>query len=189
MVKVTLASPDMNGLILSGGKSARMGFDKSLIKYHNVPQHEHIFNLISPFCEDVYFSCNKSQKHLIDNYPTIIDKLAYQGPMHAIIRAFEMKNTNWLILPIDMPTILTSHIERLIQNVKGHDVVCFESDESVNPLFAIYSSSCVSRLKNFQGDSPLKFIKTLSAKILTSDMSELRNINTKQEFEKFKNHG
>jgi molybdopterin-guanine dinucleotide biosynthesis protein A len=51
----------LNGLILAGGKSVRMGQDKSLIEYHNVSQREYLFAMLKEFLRfRFYFLQNQS---------------------------------------------------------------------------------------------------------------------------------
>ncbi|MEM1257158.1 MAG: NTP transferase domain-containing protein, partial [Bacteroidota bacterium] len=76
------ASP-LYGLILSGGRSIRMGHDKGLIAYHGSPQREYLYNLATQFCEAVHYSARKDQ---LDSFPdkskVIVDKNDYQGPFN-----------------------------------------------------------------------------------------------------------
>ena len=39
----------MNGLVLSGGQSSRMGTDKALIDYHGIPQYAYVYDLLLRF--------------------------------------------------------------------------------------------------------------------------------------------
>ncbi len=42
--------PAINGLVLSGGKSTRMGSDKGEIKYHGTSQRQHVHHLLAAHC-------------------------------------------------------------------------------------------------------------------------------------------
>ena len=56
--------PTLNGLVLAGGKSERMGFDKSSISWHGKEQRYHIADMLKPFCNDVFISVQpRSAKH------------------------------------------------------------------------------------------------------------------------------
>ena len=49
------------GLVLSGGRSTRMGKDKGLINYHGIPQRDYIYNLLNEVCDETYMSIRKDQ--------------------------------------------------------------------------------------------------------------------------------
>ena len=79
----------MNGLILSGGQSSRMGREKRLIQYHGKTQEAYLFELLGKFCEKVFVSLNANQH---SDYPCIYD--AYQelnSPLVGILSAFQQE--------------------------------------------------------------------------------------------------
>ena len=49
------------GLVLAGGKSTRMGEDKSLIAYFGLEHRIYLAKMIAPFCEKTYISCQEDQ--------------------------------------------------------------------------------------------------------------------------------
>ena len=51
---------------MCGGKSSRMGTDKSRIIYHEKEQQYHVYEMLQLICEDVFISCNKEQQAFID---------------------------------------------------------------------------------------------------------------------------
>ena len=62
------------GLILSGGRSTRMGNDKGLISYHGLPQREYLYQLAANFCEDTFLSIRAEQeKEIGAEFNFIID--------------------------------------------------------------------------------------------------------------------
>ncbi|HNP19887.1 MAG TPA: molybdenum cofactor guanylyltransferase [Fulvivirga sp.] len=172
-----------NGLVLCGGKSTRMGEDKSLINYNGDPQYLYCYNLLSKYCNKVYLSCNTSQAERFDPLPCIIDKYDGMGPMEGIRNAFEYEPTaNWLIIPCDMPFITKTEIELLIKGrSRSIDAVCFKDKEDINPLFGIWEESCGERLKHYKGDSPKRFLKSLPINVLQANYKSLINVNDQKE--------
>ena len=51
------------GVVISGGKSSRMGTDKSLLLWNNKPFYLHAAEILAPFCSEIYVSCNVSQSN------------------------------------------------------------------------------------------------------------------------------
>lgn len=63
----------MNALILAGGRSTRMGTDKSLLTYHHQPQWRYLYELLTPYCSTVFVSCRADQKGNFDSFACLID--------------------------------------------------------------------------------------------------------------------
>jgi molybdopterin-guanine dinucleotide biosynthesis protein A len=70
---IVFPSGSMNGLILVGGQSVRMGTDKSQLSYHGKPQWQYLYDLLLPFCQKTYLSCRQNQKDNFTNCPLLID--------------------------------------------------------------------------------------------------------------------
>ncbi|MGB5358651.1 MAG: NTP transferase domain-containing protein, partial [Eudoraea sp.] len=104
------------GLVLSGGRSSRMGQDKGLIKYHNLPQREHVYNLLSQVCDKTFLSIRKEQSSEISKgIASIIDKDEFKGPFNGLISAHKAyPKVAWLALACDLPLINLKEINQLI---------------------------------------------------------------------------
>ena len=97
--------PPLNGLVLAGGDSSRMGFDKGLIHYHGLPQREYLFHLLQPLTAKTFISVRPghigdSPMHVLeDRYPDL-------GPFGAILTAFEYDSDSaWLVVACDFPLL------------------------------------------------------------------------------------
>ena len=104
----------MNGLILVGGQSMRMGTNKSLLEYHGKPQWKYLYEIIAPFCRKTFLSCRENQKEIFTSEALLIDPYE-MGPMGGILSAFEQdSNEAWLVVACDMPFMNEKTIEFLI---------------------------------------------------------------------------
>ena len=101
------ATPLLNGLVLAGGKSVRMGYDKGIISWHGKEQQYYLADLLQSLCNDVYISCRLDQQKEIDNkYQTLPDTFTNLGPFGAILSAFREKpDTAWLVVACDLPLL------------------------------------------------------------------------------------
>ena len=171
----------VNGLVLTGGYSTRMGMDKSLLIYHGVPQRVHLFKLLSQYCNEVYTSCRRDQQ-VPSNLNPLYDSFGMAGPMNGIMSAFQHRNCAWLVMAVDMPFISAEAIEILLQ---GRDrsrlATCFVNPESMQPepLLTVWEpesfpflTSFVERGKvsprDFLLTHPVKMINPPNGKILTN---------------------
>ncbi|MEY4938093.1 MAG: hypothetical protein RIS64_4454, partial [Bacteroidota bacterium] len=107
--------PNPKGLILSGGMSTRMGREKRLLNYHGKSQEQYLYELMKPFCDEVFVSINASQQ---TELPYIQDlELSVKSPIVGIYSAFQQfPDSAWLIIACDMPLVSQETIEFLIQN-------------------------------------------------------------------------
>ena len=76
------------GLILVGGKSIRMGFDKYKIGYRGVPQYQYLQSLFSEMGMQSYLSVSRDQKpDLLTENNLIVDAYESRGPIGGILSA------------------------------------------------------------------------------------------------------
>jgi hypothetical protein len=70
------------GLVVCGGNSSRMGSDKSMLIYYEKPQRYHVYQMLQPFCEKVFISCNEKQATAIeDGYNILADDPSFKNIM------------------------------------------------------------------------------------------------------------
>lgn len=175
-----------------GGKSSRMGTDKSLLNYHGKPQREYLFDLAQKYCSEVYFSCREEQKF---SEKTIIDKYAELGPTSGILSAFEHDKKNaWLVVACDMPLINEGAFETLIKQRNPEKVATTffnNQNNAPDPLFTIYEPKAYEQLEEYVksgNKSPKLFLQNTDIQLIKSEnISFLKNINTKEEFDKLMN--
>lgn len=183
----------MNGLALIGGKSQRMGFDKSLLKYHNTPQWKYLYNLLYMYCDDVFLSCQQEQAHYIDDKHNTIEDHYGNGPLGGLLTAFEYSSTSaWLTVACDMPYISKATIEYLI---KHHTPTCDATvfvnphTQLIEPLLGIYQPTAYPLIKTkFQAGaySLSAFLKEANSNLLVCPTPIwLENVNTLEAYKKF----
>lgn len=186
----------LNGLILAGGKSLRMGHDKSLIEYHNVSQREYLFTMLKNFCAVVFTSCKITHTVPVRFNP-LPDHFDFESPLNGILTAFAHDSiAAWLTVPIDMPLIDVEIIAYLLNKRDSNKVAtCFYDSEGKNPepLIAIWEPRAYPLLQNFYKEgkiSPRDFLKQHDTHIIEiPDRNALANINSPEELEKFKTSG
>lgn len=180
------------GLILAGGKSTRMGQDKSLLDYHGKPQVEHLAEMLNQFCSEVFISC-KEGKEPVSSLTTIHDQFDFESPLNGLLSAFKKHSHKaWLTVPVDMPLIDEEILQELIlHRNKSRPATCFldSTGNFPEPLLAIWESGCYSSLLEFhqQGGVSLRefLIQQQAHFIPVSDPKYLLNINSIHEREWF----
>lgn len=150
------STANIYGLVLTGGKSSRMGMDKRSLNYYGKPQQTQLADLLSELCNKVYVSINASQTNDIDSYPSIQDNFIGMGPMGAILSAQQQNpNVAWLVLACDYPLMDKATIEHLIKNRKTKAAATayqsLEPHQFPEPLVTIYEPKSYITLLQFLG--------------------------------------
>ena len=189
------AKPVLNGLVLAGGKSVRMGHDKGLIDWHGKEQRYYIADLLADVCNDVFISCRDDQQQEIEtSYKVLPDTFIGLGPYGAILSAFrEQPNAAWLVLASDLPLIDKATINYLVEHRDTSSIATtFESsfDGLPEPLISIWEPKSYPVLLSFltQGYScPRKALINSNSTVLKApDADVLMNVNTPEELARAK---
>jgi molybdopterin-guanine dinucleotide biosynthesis protein A len=189
LLKQQLLKPaPIKALVMAGGKSVRMGKDKTHIPYHGKPQFAHVYELCASIGIEAYVSCRAEQSDYYNDkgYRTISDRLLNMGPLAGIASAFMTDpNSAWLVLACDVPFIDRETIEELITNrAPMRTATAFQSpfDRFPEPLIALWEPKAYPMIMSFiaLGHScPRKvLINTAAHVILASHPEKLENINT-----------
>ncbi len=185
--------PALNGLVLAGGKSVRMGQDKGKINYHGKDQRDYLWELLDRHCENTFISCRDDQRTELEGKWFLSDKLPGYGAFGAIISAF-LSNPNDAILVVacDMPFVNDEVIAELIAGRDSRKfATAFHNEETgfPDPLLTIYEPKSYQRLLQFMSlgySCPRKMLINSDVKsIVPRSPNYLRNINTKEEFKNF----
>lgn len=178
----------INGLVLAGGKSSRMGMDKATIHYHGAEQQVHMATIMEPICNNVYISKRThSLTHL--PYPVIVDSFMDLGPFGAILSAFRSDpNVGWLITACDQPLLQSDHLQVLLDQRDPTKVAtCFYNPDTdfPEPLITIWEPKAYPRLLEFLAlgySCPRKVLINSDIKLIKmDDNSFMKNVNTPQE--------
>ena len=180
------------GLVLSGGKSMRMGTDKGLIAYHGIPQRDYLYQLLEKICDKTFMSIRKEQEAEISStFNTIVDEDVFKGPFNGILSAHnKYPDVAWLVLACDLPLINEKSLRELIEARKGSaDATAFAQKENPlpEPLCAIWEpqalTGAVSYLEQGNGSCPRKFLINSNTHLVFPENAQvLMNANSEVEY-------
>lgn len=182
-------------LILTGGKSTRMGSDKATLEYHGQPQYQFLYETVEKMGLEPYISCRDDQKNDFEGN-IITDKFIGLGPYGAILSAFQYDpNSAWLVVACDMPLIKSKDIANLIssRNTFKFATACYNpATDFPDPLFTIWEPKIYQVLLNFLTlgySCPRKVLINSCTEIINLAEPEiLANVNTpteKNDIEKY----
>ncbi len=191
-----ISNEKLYGLVLTGGKSSRMGIDKSTIEYHGMPQRDYLISLLKEVCDDVFLSVHTNEDAIaLNNIKTIVDKNHYLGPFNGLYSAhIKHPNVAWLVVACDLPFLdskALQHLKNNRNNQKSATAYCKKGSEFPEPLCAIWESNSFKKVEAFftkgEGASPTKLLQTIDFEcVYPIDDSILMNVNTLEEYQKAK---
>ncbi len=190
--KLEAARPPLNGLVLVGGKSRRMGTDKAMLEYHGKPQQDVMMKLLGKFCEKTYLSCRPDQAgELAYTHEVLPDTFLGLGPMGAILTAFrKAPDSAWLVVACDLPMLDEAALRFLVENRNPSAMAtAYRSpvNEFPEPLVAIWEPKSYPVLLQFlaQGYScPRKALINSPVHLVEAPNPDaLMNVNTPEDVE------
>lgn len=177
----------LNGLVLAGGSSARMGSDKALISYHDQNQLLHTAALLQQECREVFVSCREEQAEIYRHFgvPLITDSYLGIGPLGGLLSAQrQCSGAAWITAACDMPFLNGEIIRQLtLRRNPLRYATAFRNPESgtLEPLSACYEPKSRSRLlqRHQAGNNSLAaFLEESRIEELNlHDPNALKNIN------------
>lgn len=168
-----------NCVILAGGKSSRMGRDKSLMRFGGFDSlAEFQANKFAQIFKNVYVSA-KDDKFGALNFPILHDKFADFSPMGALFGILEnFKDDSVFIIPVDMAFVEFESVFRLKDEFEGREICVAKDDEYTHSLCGFFSGSVSEKAREFYENDIHKIKKLFE----NSDFKEVYFENSKQFF-------
>ena len=196
-VRAQLAPLPVAGLILTGGKSERMGRDKAMLDYHGMPQWEYLKSQCELLDIPVFVSCKKEQQDFWSKkgVQVVVDQWPDMGPMAGILSAMKQQPMfSWMVMACDMPNWNAAAMRTLIENRKSQKgVTAFFNEEKKwhEPLGAIWESDIEGSLFQWSWVSacPRKFLHQIPTHSIEQNAHHwLDNINDPATRERWFKH-
>lgn len=156
---------EITAIILAGGKSTRMGSDKSLLRLGDKTLIEHVVDAIRPYVSSVLIVTNNKEKYsFLNNVFFVPDIKENQGPFIGLISGIKSIDTKWsFVTSCDMPLIDGKVIDYLWERKKSY-IVSPASNEGYEPLISLYSKDILPFAEDLMKEnmrSINKFISTM----------------------------
>ena len=150
---------DLCGVILAGGKSARMGRNKALIEIHGVPLIRHLADMLLSLTDHVIVSANNRAPYDFLGLPVVADIFPGQGPLAGLHAAMlDSPLQFFLLVACDMPRVHPALLSRLVDLCPGNDAVVPRSSTGrVHPLCALYRRTCLETVEQYLKGSLNRF--------------------------------
>lgn len=187
----------MTAIILVGGKSRRMGFNKAFLKYGNTTFIEHQIKRLSKIFNEIILSTNDASLYAHLNLPIVSDVIPEKGPLSGICAGLvRATSSHAFIIACDMPFIQEKVIMYLKEQIDNYDVVVPKTSRGLEPLHAFYSKNCIQpmyrclnegrlRIIDFFPEVKVRIVDEQEFKELNQPAQSLINLNTPEEYENY----
>ncbi len=178
----------ITGIILAGGNSSRMGFDKGLADFRGKPLIQYSIDTLQRLCSRIIISTNSSSYGQL-GFPVQGDVLPGAGPMGGIYSSLLNSETECnLVLSCDTPFVTPALMQRILENAEGYQVVLPSSKPGfIEPLIAYYHKNNTTAMLSFIESGNVKlidYIETTFYRVIPvyRDPDQFININTKEDY-------
>ena len=131
-------SEKISGIILSGGKSCRMGHDKGLCMLGDKPMISYALEVMEQLCDEILISAN-DLRYSEFNYSIVSDEIRNIGPLGGLMSSIsKAKYDHTLILSCDMPFVNTALFQHILQQKEGHLAAIPEFHGLIEPTCGYY---------------------------------------------------
>ena len=175
-------------VILSGGKSSRMGEDKSFLPFSSSKTLiEYQYYRLKPYFKNIYISSKTNKFDFIEEKCLILDENKdVFSPILALDTIFDkFKNQKIFIITVDTPFVTIESISKLIEESENYDI-CIAQTEKTHNLCGVFSSNISLTIKNMIINDIHKInylIKNNKYNIIKFHKnSEFMNLNNKDEY-------
>jgi len=185
---------NITGIILSGGKSRRMGTDKGFLSFNGKLFMQASIDALKPIVSEIIIVSNNADYDVF-GLKRIEDIMENAGPLAGIYSGLNHSKTEYIMaLSCDIPLITSGILERLIEGTDDvSEVIQIESNGKSMPLIALYKKSCKDDFYKLlqKGERRLQFaVNQCQVKNITLDSESAiltMNINTPEELKAIEN--
>jgi len=174
-------------VIFAGGKSSRMGKDKSLLPfkgYSTLAEYQYI--RLSKLFNRVYISAKSNKFNF--KVDIIEDCYSTSSPLVALVSIFETIDIDEVfVLSVDTPFVDKKIIEKIYNNALiSKDIIVALSPNGVEPLCGIYRKTILEKAKKFLKEDNHRLyslIKSLDSQFVEfSPKDNFKNLNTPEDY-------
>jgi molybdopterin-guanine dinucleotide biosynthesis protein A len=184
--------PEVCGLVLSGGRSRRMGSDKAELQIDGRSQLQRVMELLEQCVGQTYLSLRPDQAthHLRREYEQIPDTSEGLGPTAGLLAAHAFRpDVAWLVVACDMPSLDVATLRRLLAERRPElaaTTYLSPTDNRPEPLCSIYEPVTLAHIQELvaagECKGPRKILEESNAYLIPPENPDtLKNVNTPQD--------
>lgn len=179
--------------IQAGGKSSRMGIDKSFVLFEGRPMIETIIEKVADLGNELILITNKPKDYAHLNLTMFTDIYPDHGSLGGIYTAVTYANfPHTLVVACDMPWLNPQLLQYMIDLKDEADVVVPRWQKFPEPLHAIYNKNCLApirekleakqlKITRFFSEVTVRYVEKEEIEQFDRNGRSFANINTPQD--------
>ena len=165
---------DITGIILSGGKSSRMGENKSRLKIGNKTIIERIVELMKDIFSENIIITNTPDEYKFLQLPLYEDIYKWKGPLAGIHSGLTYSKTERnFVISCDTPLMIKEMIQYIVNFQTRKPIVFCRAAGYHQPLVGVYKKQIIIEIEKFLSDNDETtdksfhhFLKKVNAEII-----------------------
>ncbi len=190
--------------ILAGGRSMRLGIDKTLLSVDGEPLVLRVAEKVAEVCEHVAIVTDRpealAEAGLPASIPVLQDEVAFQGPLGALAMALQSAEDDWVLaIGADVPDLHPEVVRLLWDARRDAQVVMPVGEKGPEPLLALYKRDCLPavtrslesgrrRVVAFLPHVRVNEVSLDRLRSVDSDLASLFNVNTPEDLAEAQHH-
>ena len=186
---------DIQGFVLAGGKSSRMGRDKARMEMGGMPLVVRTAELLRPFVREVTV-LGPPERFADLGFPVIADQWQEVGPLGALCTGLRHSACDWnIFLACDLPLLSKGFVQLLVDRIQtaACDIVAPRTKDGWHPLCAAYHTCCRTAFEDALAEKRYSIVALFDrfrVESITTDQwmaagldsRELMNMNTPEDW-------
>ena len=187
------------GIVLSGGKSTRMGTSKALLPFGPETMLQRVVRLLGQVVRPIVVVAAADQV-LPELPPDVIvtrDEHEGRGPLEGLragLKALPPHVEGAYVTSCDVPLLVPAFVGQMLEFADGYDVAVIEIDGFTHPLSAVYRRTTLPHVEALLANNRLRpaFLfdavrtRRVRPEEVTADpeLHTLRNLNTPEDYKR-----
>ena len=184
--------PNLTVAILAGGKSSRMGTDKSFVRVLGRPLIEDVLAHVAGIGAEIIIVTNRPEDYRYLGLPLFTDVLPDKGALGGIYTALHSSSQpHTFCVACDMPFVVRPLLDYLISLIPEGDAIIPRLNGEAEPFRAIYAQVCLApaldagkmRVISFFPDVRVRFVDEPEIDRFDPQHLSFFNVNTPDDLE------
>jgi molybdenum cofactor guanylyltransferase len=198
----------VEGVILAGGQSRRMGQDKALMLLGGRPLLQRVIDVLAPLCAGLTLIANEPERYAEFGLKSAPDVFPGAGSLGGLFSGLAAARSETIIaVACDMPFLNASLLGYMVEQSFAADAVVPDLSVAtlspgekpkakqldLHPLHAVYRRSCLApieaqlragdlRMMGFFEQVNVKFVKRAEVQRFDPELRSMVNLNTPEEW-------
>jgi molybdopterin-guanine dinucleotide biosynthesis protein A len=187
-----------SAIILAGGKSSRMGFDKQLIKLNERRLMDSLIHKLKGEFEDIIIVTNRPELYIGLSHKITEDILLDKGPLGGIHAGLLQSSSEYsFVVACDMPNISLDYIRYMKKHISDNALGCVTKfGDWIEPFGSFYSIELIDSIEDYLitgrrsvngllEDKDITYIEENAARKFSPNWDMFLNLNTKEELDNY----